>query len=45
MSLDTTAMLRSNCGKVLAIQALIASTSFFASMLPQGVRTVADGRC
>lgn len=39
MSLETTAIVRSNCGKRLAIHALIASTSFFAVTLPHGVRT------
>ena len=39
MSLETMAMLRSNCGNASAIQAFSASTSFFAVTLPQGVRT------
>jgi hypothetical protein len=39
MSLDTMAMLRSNCGSALAIHAFIASTSLGASSVPPGVRT------
>lgn len=41
MSLDTTAIVRSNCGKRLAIHALIANTSLPALTLPDGVRTTA----
>ncbi len=43
MSLETMAMLRSNCGNTSAIQALSASTSFLAVTLPHGVRTLTWG--